>query len=184
MMRKVSVILATAVVAGKKDNKCHALAMSGGANNGAWEIGVMWGLAHYGEPEDYEWDVVSGVSAGSINAMYMSVWAPEDVVKMTEALSDVMARTLTHETWKNWKLGPLWGFWMKAGLLDDEPMFSYFQYLLEDFDSFKRRFTIGTVDIASGEYVTFDQTNILKEDLANASKSSSSIPIAFAPNHF
>ena len=58
--------------------------MSGGGSNGAWEAGVVWGLNHYGDPNDYQYDVVSGVSAGSMNAAALSVWAPEDSVKASE----------------------------------------------------------------------------------------------------
>ena len=53
---------------------CRALALSGGGNNGAWETGVLWGLMHYGNPKDFEWDVVSGVSAGSINSSAIALW--------------------------------------------------------------------------------------------------------------
>ena len=48
--------------------------MSGGGNVGAWEAGVVWGLTHYGNPEDFRWNVVSGVSAGSFNTAFTSVW--------------------------------------------------------------------------------------------------------------
>ena len=55
-MRTTSFVLGclgaiTQVQAG--DKKCRALALSGGANHGAWEAGVMWGLLHYGNPEDF-----------------------------------------------------------------------------------------------------------------------------------
>ena len=33
----------------------YALALSGGANNGAWEAGVLYGLINYGNPEDFKW---------------------------------------------------------------------------------------------------------------------------------
>ena len=58
--------------------------MSGGGTNGAWEAGVVWGLAHYGDPTEYEYDVVSGVSAGSMNTAMMSVWSPSDTVGASE----------------------------------------------------------------------------------------------------
>jgi len=179
----VAYLAAVAAVAAKKD-KCYALAMSGGANNGAWEIGVMWGLAHYGNPKDFEWDVVTGISTGAINTIYMAVWEPSAVVKMTEMLSEIMATTVNDNIWKNWTLGPLWGLLEKPSLLNDDPMAAYFDWLISDFNDFKRRFTVGTVDISSGEFVTFDQTNIVKAELANAAKSSASIPGVFQPNHF
>lgn len=44
--------------------------MSGGGANGAWETGVLWGLINNGNPEDYAYDVISGVSVGSLNAVF------------------------------------------------------------------------------------------------------------------
>ena len=60
---------------------------AGGANNGAWEAGVLWGLVHYGNPSDFTWNVVTGVSAGAINTGAVVVFAPGDEVAMTEFLS-------------------------------------------------------------------------------------------------
>lgn len=70
------------------DGKCRALALSGGANYGAWEAGVLWGLLHYGNPEDYAWNVVTGVSAGAINTGATAVFATGDELAMTEMISD------------------------------------------------------------------------------------------------
>ena len=36
-----------------KLNECKVLALSGGGANGAWENGVIWGLMHYGNPDDF-----------------------------------------------------------------------------------------------------------------------------------
>ena len=70
-----------------KDGKCRALVLSGGSNNGAWETGVIWGLTHYGNPEDFAWDTVSGVSAGAINTGGIATWPTGTEVEMTEWLS-------------------------------------------------------------------------------------------------
>jgi predicted acylesterase/phospholipase RssA len=48
----------------------------------------MWGLSHFGNPLDYHWDVISGISAGSINTSLMSGWPKEEVIEMTEFLSE------------------------------------------------------------------------------------------------
>ena len=58
-----------------------------GRNNGAWEAGVLYGLTHYGNPTDFAWDVVTGVSAGAINTCAVSVFATGDEVAMSEFLS-------------------------------------------------------------------------------------------------
>ena len=63
---------ADAAVSNEQKDHCRALVLSGGGSNGAWEAGVLWGFLNYGNPEDFEYDVVSGISAGSINAVAMA----------------------------------------------------------------------------------------------------------------
>ena len=58
---------------------CRALILSGGASNGAWEAGVLWGLANYGVETDFEYDVVTGVSAGALNTAGLAPWPKEQV---------------------------------------------------------------------------------------------------------
>ena len=84
------------------DGKCRALAMSGGANYGAWEAGVIWGLTHYGDPADFAWDVVTGVSAGAINTGSTMVFATGDEIAMTEMLSDSWANLSSPDIWTYW----------------------------------------------------------------------------------
>jgi len=72
---------------------CYALALSGGGSFGCYETGVIWGLLHYGKPEDYQWDVVTGVSAGAIQAGLMSVWPKGKEAEMTEAISKLATET-------------------------------------------------------------------------------------------
>ena len=62
--------------------------MSGGANNGAWEAGVLWGLLNYGNESDFYNDVVTGVSAGSINAVGVAAFSPKDSKSAAEFLSE------------------------------------------------------------------------------------------------
>lgn len=81
------------------DGKCRGLALSGGSNYGAWEAGIIWGLVNYGNPADFTWDVVSGVSAGSINTSATSVFATGDEVNMTQFVSDAWANLTSHDIW-------------------------------------------------------------------------------------
>jgi predicted acylesterase/phospholipase RssA len=88
MIKETLTIVSLALAQVKADDGyCRALVMSGGANNGAWEAGVLWGLVHYGNPSDFTWNVVTGVSAGAINTGAVVVFAPGDEVAMTEFLS-------------------------------------------------------------------------------------------------
>ena len=62
--------------------------MSGGGAFGAWEAGVLWGMYH-AEPDKtkFQYDVVSGVSAGAINGAAMATFAPGDEVNMLNTLT-------------------------------------------------------------------------------------------------
>ena len=53
MSNKFALAALAVHAAASTDDKCRALAMSGGSNYGAWEVGILWGLTHYGNPEDY-----------------------------------------------------------------------------------------------------------------------------------
>ena len=54
--------------------------LSGGGSNGAWEVGVLWGFVHYGNPADFEWDYMTGISAGAINTAGFVGWAPGEEI--------------------------------------------------------------------------------------------------------
>ena len=59
--------------------------------NGAWEAGVIYGLVNYGDPKQFQWDVVSGVSAGCINAAGVSLWEKGKEQEMAKWITDFWA---------------------------------------------------------------------------------------------
>ena len=89
-MRKawISVSIAACAQALQDDGTCLAIVLGGGANNGAWEAGVIYGLVNYGDPKDYQWDVVAGVSIGGAVGFFISLFAKGDEVAMANYLSD------------------------------------------------------------------------------------------------
>ena len=58
---------------------------------------MIWGLLNYGNPIDYRWDVVTGISVGSINSSYLSAWNVGDEKKAAQGLSDIWANTVTSD---------------------------------------------------------------------------------------
>jgi len=72
---------------------CYALAMAGGGTKGAYEAGALWGLYNaMPDKTKLAYDVVTGVSAGSINTGAVSLFAPGD--------EDLMIKTLS-KAWEN-----------------------------------------------------------------------------------
>jgi predicted acylesterase/phospholipase RssA len=106
------------------------MVLSGGANNGAWEAGLMWGLVNYGNEADYNWNTFSGVSAGSLNTMLMASGAPEDIAETLELLSTMWQTTTTESIWVPWPGGLTQGLTEEAGLVDNSPMVPYLSSIL------------------------------------------------------
>ena len=167
------------------DGKCRALALSGGANYGAWEVGVMWGLVHYGDPADFTWDVITGVSAGAINTAATTVFAPGDELNMTQFLSDCWSNLHSSDIWQFWAgEGPARALFTKPGMLDTAPAIAFLHRILSGYTEFARRFTVAAVDASAGGYQTFDQDTIGLSELPQAAFASGSIPAVFPPQHF
>jgi len=68
-----------------------------------------------------------------------------------------------------------------GGAVDNSPLLTYLQNLMAQFDGYKRKVTISSVEVNSGVYTEFDQTNTDWNDLPRASVCSASIPGAFPP---
>jgi len=164
-------------------NTCKALVMSGGGSNGAWEAGVFWGLLHYGNPADYAYDVITGVSAGAINTGALAGWAIGDEYRASEWLSDTWNNMQTSSVWRLWPEGITDGF-NQHGFVDTSPGLDFLRTTYAQFRSFKRRVSVASADVNTGEELTFDEKNTSYYDFAQACLASSSVPGIFPPQHF
>lgn len=165
------------------DGKCRALVLSGGSNNGAWETGVIYGLVHNGDPADFAWDVVTGISTGSINSGPIATWATGTEVEMSEWLSDQWAMISNKDVWIPRDGGPVDWFTNEPSLLNDDPALALLRELVSYKNEIARRFTVGAVDVNTGDFIAMNQDNTVVEDLAQAALSSGSIPAVFPPQH-
>lgn len=84
---------------------CRALVMSGGANKGAYEAGVLHGLSHLLPGEEAFYDVVSGVSAGALNAAAVAMWPKEAGKDMSEWLISFWKTITTDMIYQEWPGG-------------------------------------------------------------------------------
>ena len=156
-MRNIYILAAYAAQTFAADDKCRALAMSGGANYGAWEAGIIWGLMHYGDPADFAWDVITGVSAGAINTSATAVWNVGDEVKMSEFMSETWQTLTTHDIWVDWPEGPAIALFNKQGLVDDSPALDFITRTLKPFGKLSdRKFTVSAANVDTGSLEIFN----------------------------
>jgi predicted acylesterase/phospholipase RssA len=140
--------------------------MSGGGSNGSWEAGVLWGLANSGHPEDFYYDVVTGVSAGAINTAGISGFTPEDVINAAQFLSDTWNTLSNDQIWSyqpdippvvgadiDWELA-VRGFFEYNGVVNDAPALETIGLILQGFpEGYKRSIVLAAADVETGEYV-------------------------------
>lgn len=172
-------------------DKCRILALSGGASHGAWEAGLLWGLLHYGDPADFTWDVISGVSAGSLNTSMIVTWPKGEEVEMTEWMSDKWAEVTNQDVWREWPdATPLQAALSKPSLLDDHYAVDFVKQCLNEREEagitdYQRKFAMGSVDASTGQYIQLDQSNVPTfEELPHAAMASGSIPVVFTPTSY
>ena len=156
-MEKLVALMSIAACALAGDGKCRALALSGGGNKGAWEAGVLWGLLHYGDPADFAWDVSSGISAGALNTAFAAVWETGTETDMTETLSEIWASiTDNSDIYVPWGDSIARALFFEPSLVNTDPGLQFLKDHIEPYDSIKRRFTNGAVDVETGEFVTMN----------------------------
>jgi predicted acylesterase/phospholipase RssA len=175
-------------VSAQQEGNCKALVLSGGGNNGAWEVGVLWGLAHKGNPEDFYYDMMTGVSAGAIATAAFAGFAKEDILEATEWVTNTFNGMTNASVYEEWPEGLIKSVLDgRPSILNDEPGIEYLTDKLSDpiFTGFKRDFSIAAQDIETNEYHQFTPDNVaFGSELAKAAFASASIPVVFPPMHF
>ena len=127
--------------------------LSGGANLGAWEAGVIWGLTHYGTASDYAWDVVSGVSAGAINSAGIATWKAGTEYEMAEWLSDTWAGLHSDDIWVKREGSTFDLLFKEPSFLDDTSAYHTLESIISNQGAINRRFAVAAVDTNTGDYI-------------------------------
>ena len=160
MIKIVNLAISSALIASQsfasdaKQDRCYALALNGGGSKGAYQAGVIWGLMNYGNPADFEWDVVTGISGGAINTGALMWWDKKDGLEMSDWLSQTWADLRNPDVWQLWDDSIVGDFVNEVSLINDQPLVDYLGSIFAQFpEGLKRDAMVGTVDINTGNYV-------------------------------
>jgi NTE family protein len=82
----VCLLCSFSAVSAADTKKCRALSLSGGGSKGAYEAGVLYELARLMTGSDREYDVISGISVGSLNSLALGLFEKGDEINQTEQL--------------------------------------------------------------------------------------------------
>jgi predicted acylesterase/phospholipase RssA len=156
--------------------------MSGGGAKGAYEAGVLQGLTSLLKPEETSWDVVTGISAGSLLTAFLGTYKVGDEAKAADAMVELTTSMTQKTIFKNWALGPLEGILDKRGLYDTSPERAFIDEQLKGglvpVSQGGRRLVVGATSDNTGMLQTWNETATASE-MAEAVMCSSAIPGVF-----
>lgn len=171
-----------------ENKKCLILALQGGGDHGAYQAGVLKGLANNLSEEDRRWDIITGISAGTLNGIGFSIFPHGKEIEAADYLENVWRSIDSKDKlYKNWKnlgiFGPAYALFSETGLYDTSPLRELINKVLSD-KEILRDLHIGITNIETGEYEVIEAKTLSKKDLVDASLASSAVPIIFPAIEF
>jgi predicted acylesterase/phospholipase RssA len=155
-------------------NSCNILLLSGGGAYGAYEAGIISRLVENGS----RWDYLTGVSAGSINAFFLSsLGYPANLT------------TILRDSWNSIKSDNVYKIvptdWLKS-LASNEPLTKTMQAKIKEYNLEELQIPVyvGTVSLEDGIFYQWYLDHNTSASVVDLIIASSNIPIVFAPHYF
>ena len=161
--------------------KCRALVLEGGGDKGAWQGAAIAGLVKNLPKEEVQYDVISGVSVGSLNGFAVASHEKGDEEAMAKYIIKTWKDLKTSDLFTYWggsKIESIRGFWDKPSFLDNSPMKKSIAKQV-DSRSIKRHFSIGVTDATTAQAEYFSAKDLSTEDLKTIMLASTSMPAVF-----
>lgn len=169
---------------------CKVMVLSGGGAKGAYEAGVIRGMVSKLDPTEVQWQIFTGISAGSILTSAAALFD----VGQEEAMAKFMVESNLNFSNTNSKVGNVYISWpsigqsfIETGLYDTEPLFNTLQETIATKGSLgNRKFVVGATDDLTGELKVWDETDVIGSDgelnitkMATYVRASAAVPGAF-----
>lgn len=123
--------------------------------------------------------MASGVSAGALNSVGLSLFAPTEGAAMADWFENLWLGLTTKQIYVDWPLGILDGLLNKSGVFDNTPLLNLVTKLMQEKVSFKREIIVSAVDVNTGKLITFDSKTTPFADYPTVVVASASIPFIF-----
>jgi len=138
---------------------CRALILEGGGDKGAYEVGVLYGwINNTKNPEDFQYDVVTGISIGSINGMGLAQFPVGQEKEAIDFLMKNWQDTKKKDVYKQWPGGLAEGLLSKPSMLNNDPEIDYLNQTIFTVPD-KRKVTVAATNFQTGEKVTWSEAD-------------------------
>jgi predicted patatin/cPLA2 family phospholipase len=160
--------------------KCRVLALAGGGDKGAYQAGAIQGLIASLPAGEAEWDVITGVGIGAVNALPASRFAKGSETAMSAYLNSFWKNFSNDQFYVNWPGLVVQGLLSESGLYNSAPMLKTLNTLSGAGASFGRHLVVGATDLMSGDYIVVNDTYSLS-DVVMATYGTASMTGTFPP---
>lgn len=151
-------LLTTLVALSSADQYCRGLALGGGNDLGAFQAGAIVGLLKKLPVEETNYQIVTGLGVGAINALIVGKYNNTQNAQLEEELSEFWLSSRRGDFNKDWLFGRLDGYLKHSGLFDSSPMNKTIGQLMKGISSYRRPFHVSATDLVTGHLITFNST--------------------------
>ena len=138
-------------------------------------------MARMLEEKEMEYDIISGISVGGINAGALSLFEKGQEKEATQFMKDMWMNLTNTDVWAYWDGYEIYqALFNKSSILDNSPLEKFVTNVFEQFNyTLHRTFVLGAVDVETGATVTLDSDKMSKEDYHNSVIASAAVPVVF-----
>uniref|UniRef100_A0A7S3KDD3 PNPLA domain-containing protein n=1 Tax=Euplotes crassus TaxID=5936 RepID=A0A7S3KDD3_EUPCR len=159
--------------------------MEGGGDKGSYEVGALKAFLEFLPKKEIQYDVVTGVSVGAINAISLALHKKGDEEKCINWMNELWLNMQSSDIYSNWPYGYIEGLLYQEGLLNNANGVEFLTKLLkENFPDKKvhRQIEWNAVDINTAEIKRFNE-NEEWDSIPEKIIASASMPFAFPHMH-
>ena len=172
-----SLLIVSLTLLSVSGQKCRVLVMAGGGSAGSYEAGALQGLTSLLQSDDIGYDVLTGISIGSINSLSFAQFPKGQEKQASDILMSLWLNLNgSSNVIKNWPGGVIEGLTFRSGLYDTSPLLAFLTANLQVAPT--RTVYIGSTSLNSGQFRTFTNLPSLS-DWIKVAMTSSAIPGIF-----
>jgi len=130
--------------------------LSSGASKGAYQAGVIAQLVTGPDSDLFQWDVISGVSAGAINGAAVASFYKEEQTELSDFLGNFWQHKINNSNVKpDWDDGYILHPSRYDNKIQKEWGIDLIKELLPDNAQFKRKLSVGVTELLTMNGYTF-----------------------------
>lgn len=177
----LSILLSLTSISSVSGQTCLALAIEGGGAKGAYEAGVLYEMANSPNNINMGYNIVTGVSVGSINAGLATNYPIGQEKAMAQNMVNFWNTIYNNsQIYVEWEGGDLVGLLFQGGLYTNAPAVELGHIWITG--PRQRGISCGSANLDTGLFGTFNES--VGAAIVDAITASASVPFFFPPKTF